>query len=80
MPIQVSLVIEVDPTRRSSLLVPGIQALGAAAGPLICSFFVSETDAHGGLIAMVFCLVTSCAVGMALHFTRARGAACVRQA
>ncbi len=80
MPFQVSLVIEVDPTRRSSLLVPGIQALGAAAGPLICSFFVSNTDAHGALVVMVLCLLVSCAIGMALHLTRARRSSFVRQA
>jgi hypothetical protein len=72
MPFQVSLVIEVDPTRRSSLLVPGIQGVGAAAGPLLCSFFVTDTDANGGLAAMAGCLLLSFGVGTALHLGRAR--------
>ncbi|MDR3471012.1 MAG: hypothetical protein P4M09_04900 [Devosia sp.] len=70
MPFQVSLVVEVDPTRRSSLLVPGIQALGAAAGPLLCSFFVSDTDSHGALVAMAACVLVSCGIGMGVHLTR----------
>ncbi|MDR3473029.1 MAG: hypothetical protein P4M09_15320 [Devosia sp.] len=70
MPFQVSLVVEVDPTRRSSLLAPGIQALGAAAGPLLCSFFVSDTDSHGALVAMAACVLMSCGIGMGVHLTR----------
>jgi hypothetical protein len=75
MPLQVSLVIEVDPTRRTSLLVPGIQGVGAAAGPLLCSFFVTETDASGALAAMAACLLLSFVIGAALHFGRARRSA-----
>lgn len=74
MPFQMPFVIESDPSRRAVLLVPGIQAIGAAAGPLICSFFVSDSEARGALAVCAACILAAFAIALSLHALRiARG-------
>lgn len=51
MPFQLPLVIEADPTRRAAVILPGVQLLGGASGPFICSFFVTAGDSRGALTA-----------------------------
>ncbi len=70
MPFQMSFVIESDPSRRAALLVPGIQSVGAAAGPLICSFFVTNSEARGALYVCAACLVGTLTIAAALHAHR----------
>ena len=70
MPFQMPFVIEADPSRRASLLVPGIQAIGASAGPLICSFFVTDSEARGALWACSACLGAAFAIAVILHGLR----------
>lgn len=70
MPFQLPLVIEADPTRRAALLVPGIQALGAAGGPLLCSFFITDHEARGALVVPGLCLAASFFIATALHLRR----------
>ncbi len=70
MPFQMPFVIESDPSRRAVLLVPGIQAVGGAAGPLICSFFVSNIDARGALVVCAACFLGSFVIATGLHVHR----------
>jgi predicted MFS family arabinose efflux permease len=47
MPFQVRLAFDADAAGRVAVLVPGLQLLGTALGPLCASLFlVSEDDAH----------------------------------
>ncbi|MCQ8210879.1 hypothetical protein NPS74_24665, partial [Cutibacterium acnes subsp. acnes] len=57
--LQAPFVIESDPSRRAVLLAPSVQAVGAAAGPMLCSFFVTVQDARGVLVASGACLALS---------------------
>ena len=70
MPFQMPFVIESDPSRRASLLVPGIQSVGAAAGPLICSFFVTNSETRGALYVCAACLFGALIIAAALHAHR----------
>ena len=70
MPFQLPFVIESDPSRRAALQVPGVQSVGAAAGPLICSFFVSNSEARGVLIVCAACLFGSFLIASGLHALR----------
>lgn len=70
MPFQMPLVIESDPTRRAAALVPTVQALGAAAGPVLCSFLVSDAEARGGLLVAGACLAIALLVVTVLHVQR----------
>ena len=67
-PLQVALVIENDKSRRTALVIPGVQALGAAGGPLLCSAFVSQGEARGAFAAALVCLVAAFAISTWLHF------------
>ncbi|MGC8535088.1 MAG: MFS transporter [Rhizomicrobium sp.] len=67
MPFQLPLVIEADPTRRAAVFVPGAMALGAAGGPLLCSFFVTNLDARGALAVSGACLLASFTIASFLH-------------
>jgi DHA1 family inner membrane transport protein len=47
MPFQVSLAFSADPAGRVAVLVPALQLLGSAFGPLLASLlFVTDDDAH----------------------------------
>ncbi|ADG11467.1 MFS transporter [Caulobacter segnis] len=70
MPFQMPLVIESDPTRRAAALVPTVQALGAAAGPVLCSLWVTEAEARGGLLAAGACLALALLIVTVLHIQR----------
>jgi MFS family permease len=67
MPFQLPLVIEADPTRRAAIFVPGAMALGAAGGPLLCSFFVNRVDSRGVLLVSGLCLLASFIIATVLH-------------
>jgi predicted MFS family arabinose efflux permease len=66
MPFQLPFTIEIDPSRRAALLVPGAQAFGASTGPLLCSFFVTEQEGRGALAASGLCLAASALIVLAL--------------
>ncbi|WP_235525882.1 MFS transporter [Caulobacter sp. Root1472] len=70
MPFQMPLVIESDPTRRAAALVPTVQALGAAAGPVLCSLWVTDTEARGGLLVAGACLALALLTVTVLHVRR----------
>ena len=77
MPFQMPFVIESDPSRRAALLVPGIQSVGAAAGPLLCSFFVTNSETRGALYVCAACLIATLVIAVTLHahrLLRGRGA------
>jgi len=50
MPFHVSLAFLADPTGRVAMLIPAMQLLGSALGPLVASFVVSGDDAASVLI------------------------------
>lgn len=70
-PFLVPLVIDADPSRRTAALIPGVQCLGAAAGPLLCSFFVDDSDGRGALAVGATSLAASFAIGSALRLHQA---------
>jgi predicted MFS family arabinose efflux permease len=72
LPFQVPMAIEADPTRRIAVVLPGAQLLGAGAGPLLSSFFVTDTDARGALIVCWVCLLIAFAMSTVQHFRRRR--------
>jgi hypothetical protein len=51
MPFQTRLVIELDPSRRTAMLLSAAQLLGSAVGPLITSGFATEKSLRGALVA-----------------------------
>ena len=67
MPFQTRLVIELDPSRRTAMLLSAAQLLGSAVGPLITSGFASQTSLRGALeadgVLFGFALVVTVAVG-----------------
>jgi len=70
--LQAPFVIESDPSRRAVLLAPSVQAVGAAAGPMLCSFFVNAHEVRGALVAAGACLVASFSLAMMLWLARVR--------
>lgn len=70
--LQAPFVIESDPSRRAVLLAPSVQAVGAAAGPMLCSFFVGAHEVRGALVAAGACLVVSFVLAMMLWLSRVR--------
>jgi hypothetical protein len=61
MPFQVRLAFAADPTGRIAVLVPALQLLGSAFGPLITSLFVTDDDARPvPLVSAGLALVASC--------------------
>jgi len=73
--LQAPFVIESDPSRRAVLLAPSVQAVGAAAGPMLCSFFVNAQNVRGALLAAGACLVASFVLAMMLWLGRVRAKA-----
>jgi sugar phosphate permease len=74
LPFQLPLVIASDPTRRIAVILPGAQLLGGAAGPFLCSFFVSDDDSRGSIFVCGICFLLSfvIAIGLQLHRRRAQ--------
>lgn len=70
--LQAPFVIESDPSRRAVLLAPSVQAVGAAAGPMLCSFFVGAHEVRGALVAAGACLTVSFALAIMLWLARIR--------
>lgn len=70
--LQAPFVIESDPSRRAVLLAPSVQSVGAAAGPMLCSFFVSDHEVRGALVAAGAGLSISFVLAMMLWLSRAR--------
>jgi MFS family permease len=80
LPFQLPFVIESDPTRRIAVIVPGAQLLGGAAGPLLCSFFVTDADARGALAVCAVCFAVAFLISVALHIDHLRKARGLRLA
>ena len=51
MPFQTRLLIELDPSRRTAMLLSAAQLLGSAVGPIVTSGFATQTTLHGALEA-----------------------------
>jgi hypothetical protein len=67
-PFQVSMSIEADPTRQIAVVLPGAQLLGAGSGPLLISFFVTDTDARGALLVCWCCFFIAFVLATFQHF------------
>ena len=70
LPFQVPMANEADPTRQVSVVLPAAQLFGAGSGPLLASFFVTDTDARGGLVACWICFVIAFAITTTQHIRR----------
>jgi hypothetical protein len=68
LPFQIPMAIEADPTRRIAVVLPGAQLLGAGAGPLLISFFVTDTDARGALLVCWCCFLIAFVLATFQHF------------
>ena len=68
LPFQTPMAIEVDPTRRIAVVLPGAQLFGAGAGPLLISFFVTDTDARGALLVCGCCFFIAFAIATFQRF------------
>jgi hypothetical protein len=66
LPYQVPMAIEADPTRRVAVSLPGAQLLGAAAGPFLCSFAVTNTESRGALVVAGVCFAVAFAIATAM--------------
>lgn len=71
-PYQLPMAIEADPTRRVAMVMGGVQLVGASAGPLLCSLFVTNSDARPALIVVGICFVAAFMLACALHLRRRR--------
>jgi MFS family permease len=80
LPFQLPFVIESDPTRRIAVIVPGAQLLGGAAGPLICSFFVTDGESRGSLYVCGLLFLVAFAISTVLHVRHLRRARVYRAA
>lgn len=70
----VPLLIQLDPTRRGALLLPGAELLGASAGPLVAGLLATETQLTPVLVSTAMFALTSVAcIGLASILFR-RGA------
>jgi MFS family permease len=67
MPYQMPMAIRVDPTRRVAVVLTSAQFFGGAAGPLICSFFVTDVDVRGALLAAGACFFAAFVISTLLH-------------
>lgn len=54
--------IEIDPSRRSAVVLPGVQLLGAALGPFVCSFFTGKGGVSGILAICAAALILAFAI------------------
>lgn len=72
MPFQLPLVIQADPSRRAAVIAPGAQMLGAALGPFLCSFLITQTDSSGVLIMTAVCLAAGMLIASLAHFNSRR--------
>lgn len=70
LPFQTPMAIEADPTRRIAVVLPGAQLLGAGAGPLLISFFVTDTDARGALVVCWCCFFIAFAIATFQRFRK----------
>ncbi|MGA0602840.1 MFS transporter [Caulobacter sp. KR2-114] len=74
LPFQLPLAIEADPSRRIAVVLPGAQLFGGAAGPFLCSLFVTDTDAHGALLVCGVCFLVAFGLSTVLHMSHRRAA------
>jgi MFS family permease len=70
LPFQLPMAIEADPTRRITVVLPGAQLVGAGAGPLLSSFFVTDSDARGALLVCSVCFLIAFVISTLQHFRR----------
>lgn len=66
LPYQVPMAIEADPTRRVAVALPAAQLLGGAAGPFLCSFAVTNTEARGALVVAGVCFAVAFVIATAM--------------
>ncbi len=71
-PFFTPLVIEADPTRRAAMFGSGAALLGCAAGPLIASLLVSDSDVRASLILGVVLIGAAMTVVVGLSLVRSR--------
>jgi hypothetical protein len=72
LPFMIPMVIEVDPSRRSAVVLNGVLLVGASVGPAMCAFAVHDSDARGAVMVSGICLAASTAILVAVHFRSAR--------
>jgi len=72
MPFHVSLAFLADPTGRVAMLIPAMQLLGSALGPLVASFVVTGDDAASVLIVSLSFALAVVALLVFGHFRLAK--------
>ncbi|MDT3223231.1 hypothetical protein QNL75_16375 [Pseudomonas amygdali pv. morsprunorum] len=66
-PFQVRIALHIDPSGRIAGLIPGMQLLGCAFGPLLASQWVSDDNAQPVLLVSVWLSVTALFLVALLH-------------
>jgi hypothetical protein len=72
LPFLTPLAIEVDPTRRTALLGPAANLIGAALGPLAASLLVGDSNARAALHLCTVFALAGVALIFGLHLLRRR--------
>ncbi len=67
MPFQTRLLVDLDPTRRTAMLLSAAQLLGSAAGPLVTSAFATDKTLIGALKADAALFATGTLLVLSLH-------------
>jgi predicted MFS family arabinose efflux permease len=73
MPFLTPLAIEADPTRRTAVLGPAANLIGAALGPLGASLLVGDSNARAALHLCAALALAGVALIFGLHLVRRRG-------
>jgi hypothetical protein len=68
LPFQFRLALIIDPSGRLATVVPALQLLGSAFGPLCVSLFIDDNPSRATLAAATFLILTL----ITLAFTRSR--------
>jgi hypothetical protein len=75
LPIQVPMLIQADPSRRSAMLNSGVSLLGGSVGPSIAAELITQEDMLPALWFAAGCLIVCILIATALRLmVRARAA------
>jgi hypothetical protein len=67
MPFQTRLLVDLDPTRRTAMLLSAAQLLGSAAGPLVTSAFATDKTLNSALEADAACFAAGTLLILSLY-------------
>jgi DHA1 family inner membrane transport protein len=72
MPFQVSMLMKVDPSRRTVMALNGTSLLGSSAGAFLASFVVSDSNVRGGFGVAAACSIVCLLIVLCLSLSSRR--------